>query len=140
VPAVFPVNVTKQLPAEDNVQLLASKDPPVVPRVNVNVTEPVGVFEAVVVSVTVAVTVAVQLVAPNATLQLTLPILVEVLSLPVTVTETEAAGLVLVLCVESPPYVAVTEPVPAAVPVNVTEQLVTPDAVDSMQLLALSEP
>jgi len=103
VPAVVPVNVTEQLPAEDNTQVLALNDPPVVPGVNVKVTEPVGVFEAVVVSVTVAVTVAVQLVAPSAILQLTLPILVEVLSLPVTVTETVAAELVLVLCVESPP-------------------------------------
>ena len=103
MPAVVPVNVTEQLPAEDNTQVLALNDPPVVPGVNVKVTEPVGVFEAVVVSVTVAVTVAVQLVAPSAILQLTLPILVEVLSLPVTVTETVAAELVLVLCVESPP-------------------------------------
>jgi len=103
VPAIVPVNVTEQLPAEDNVQLLAFNDPPVVPRVNVKVTEPVAVLEAVVVSVTVAVTLAVQLVAPNAILQLTLPISVEVLSLPVTVTETVAAEPVLVLCVESPP-------------------------------------
>jgi hypothetical protein len=103
VPAIVPVNVTEQLPAEDNAQLLAFSDPPVVPGVSVKVTEPVGAFEAVVVSVTVAVTVAVQLVAPNAILQLTLPILVEVLSLPVTVTETVAAELVLVLCVVSPP-------------------------------------
>ena len=83
--------------------MLALNDPPVLPGVNVKVTEPVAVFEAVVVSVTVAVTDAVQLVAPNAILQLTLPMLVEVLSLPVTVTETVAAELVLVLCVESPP-------------------------------------
>jgi hypothetical protein len=97
VPAVVPVNVTEQLPAEDNMQLLALNDPPVVPGVNVKVTEPVGVFDAVVVSVTVAVTVAVQLVAPNAILQLTPPMLVDVLSLPVVVTETVAAELVLVL-------------------------------------------
>jgi len=103
VPAAVPVNVTEQLPAEDNTQVLALNDPPVLPGVNVKVTEPVAVFEAVVVSVTVAVTDAVQLVAPNAILQLTLPMLVEVLSLPVTVTETVAAELVLVLCVESPP-------------------------------------
>ena len=103
MPAAVPVNVTEQLPAEDNTQVLTLNDPPVVPGVNVKVTEPVAVFEAVVVSVTVAVTDAMQLVAPNAMLQLTLPILVEVLSLPVTVTETVAAELVLVLCVESPP-------------------------------------
>ena len=103
MPAAVPVNVTEQLPAEDNTQVLPLNDPPVVPGVNVKVTEPVAVFEALVVSVTVAVTDAVQLVAPNAILQLTLPMLVEVLSLPVTVTETVAAELVLVLCVESPP-------------------------------------
>jgi hypothetical protein len=94
---MVPVNVTEQLPAEDSVQLLALNDPPVVPGVNVKVTGPVAVFEAVVVSVTVAATVAVQLVAPNAILQLTLPILVDVLSLPVTVTVMVAAVLVLVL-------------------------------------------
>lgn len=38
--------------------------------------------------------------------------------------------------VESPPYDAATDPVPAAVPVNVTEQL--PET--SVQLGALSEP
>jgi len=97
VPAVVPVNVTEQLPAEDNVQLLVPSEPPVVPSVNVKVTEPVGVFELVVVSVTVAVTVEVQLVAPNPMLHVTPPILVDVLSLPVTVTETVAAELVLVL-------------------------------------------
>lgn len=99
MPAIVPVNVTEQLPWEDNVQLLALREPPVVPGVSVKVTEPVGIFEEVVVSVTVALTVAVQLVAPNAILQLTLPILVDVLSLPEAVTETVAAELVLVSCV-----------------------------------------
>ncbi len=93
----MPVNVTEQLPVEDNVQLLVLSEPPVVPTVNVKVTEPVGVFELVVVSGTVAVTVEVQLVAPNPMLHVTPPILVDVLSLPVTVTETVAAELVLVL-------------------------------------------
>jgi hypothetical protein len=105
-PAAVPVNVTEQLVTPDVVDRLQVGElrlPPVVPAVNVNVTVPVAAFEAVVVSVTVAVTDAMQLVAPNAMLQLTLPILVEVLSLPVTVTETVAAELVLVLCVESPP-------------------------------------
>lgn len=96
VPAAVAVNVTEQLPAEDNTQLLALNEPPVVPGVNVKVTEPVAILEAVVVSMTVTVTVAVQLVAPNAILQLTFPTLMEVLSLPVTVTETVAAELLLV--------------------------------------------
>ncbi len=80
VPPEVPVNVTEQLPADDRMQLLASKEPPVVPAVRVKVTVPLGVFAAVVVSVTVAVTLAVQLVAPSAILQLTAPTLVEVLS------------------------------------------------------------
>ena len=95
VPAVVPVNVTEQVPAEDNVQLLALSEPPV--NVKVNVTVPVGVFEAVAVSVTVAGTVAVQLVAPRATLQLTSPTAVDVSSLPVTVTVTIATELMLPL-------------------------------------------
>ena len=44
--------------------------------------------------------------------------------------------VLLVLWVESPPYDAATDPAPAAVPVNVTEQL--PDT--SVQPEALSEP
>jgi hypothetical protein len=88
------VNVTEQLPAEDNAQLLAFNDPPV-PIVNVKVTEPVGAFEAVVVSVTVAVTVAVQLVAPNAILQLTFPTLVEVLSFATVIVLDVPGGLAL---------------------------------------------
>ena len=74
------MNVTEQLPAADNVQLLVLKEPPVVPDVNVKVTVPVGVFAAAVVSVTVAVTLAVQPVAPRAMLQVTLPTLIDVLS------------------------------------------------------------
>jgi hypothetical protein len=140
VPAVVPVNVTEQVPVDDKVQVLALSEPPVVPDVRVKVTVPPGIFEAVVVSTTVAATLAVQLAPPSAILQLTAPTLVEVLSLPVAVTEIVAAVLVLVLCVESPTYVALTEPVPTAVPVNVTEQLVTPDTVDSVQLLAMREP
>ena len=100
VPAVVPVNVTEQLvtPAVvDKLHVLATSEPPVVPAVNVKVTMPVGALEAVVVSATVAVTDAVQLVAPNAMLQLTLPTLVDVVSLPVTVTVTVAAALVLPL-------------------------------------------
>jgi len=42
--------------------------------------------------------------------------------------------------VESPPYVALTDPEPAAVPVNVTEQLVTPDTVESVQVGELRLP
>ncbi len=79
VPAVEPANVTEQLPAE-RMQLLVLNEPPVVPGVSVKVTEPVGVFEAVVVSVTAAVIVAVQLLAPSAMLQLTFPTLVDVSS------------------------------------------------------------
>jgi len=142
-PADVPVNITEQLVTPDtvdSVQVGELRLPPVVPAVKVNVTVPVGALDTVVVSTTVAVTEAVQLVAPNAMLQLTFPTLVEVLSLPVAVTVIVAAALALVLCVESPPYVAVTEPVPAVVPVNVTEQLVTPDVVDSVQLLTLREP
>src|SRR2546425_645073 len=139
VPAIVPVNLTEQLPAESR-QVLALSEPPVVPALNVKVTVPVGVLVDVVVSVTVAVTGALQLLAPSAMLQLTFPTLVEVLSLLVAVTVTVAAKLVLVLCVESPPYMAVTDPVPTVVPVKVTEQLVTPDTVVRVQLLALREP
>lgn len=46
------------------------------------------------------------------------------------------AEVLLVLCVVSPPYDAATLPVPAAVPVNVTEQL--PDT--NAQLVALNVP
>ena len=83
LPPAVPVNVTEQVPAEDNVQLFALSEPPV--NVKVNVTVPVGEFEAVVVSVTVAVTVAVQLDAPSATLQLTSPTAVDVSSFPAAV-------------------------------------------------------
>jgi hypothetical protein len=71
------VKVTEQLPA-DKVQLLALRLPPV--NVNVKVTVPVGVFDAVVASVTVATTGAVQFTAPTAILQLTAPTLVDVAS------------------------------------------------------------
>ena len=94
------MKVTEQLVTPDVVdklQVLELKLPPVVPGVNVKVTVPVGEFEAVVVSATVAMTDAVQLVAPRAMLQLTLPTLVDVLSLPVAVTVTVAEALVLVL-------------------------------------------
>jgi len=73
------MNITEQVP-EDKLQVFEERLPPVVPAVNVNVTVPVGVFEAVVVSATVAVTDAVQLDALNAISQLTLPTLVDVLS------------------------------------------------------------
>lgn len=95
VPAAVPVKVTEQLP-DDRVQLVALSVPGV-PEDNVKPTLPVGIFEAVVVSVTTAVTVAVQLVALDAILQLTLPTLVDVLSLPVTVTVTLATELMLPL-------------------------------------------
>ncbi len=97
---MVPVKVTEQLVTPDtvdSVQVGEFRLPPVVPALSVNVTVPVGAFEGVVVSATVAVTDAVQLVPPNAMLQLTLPTLVNVLSLPVAVTVTVAAVLVLVL-------------------------------------------
>ena len=102
---MVPVKVTEQLPVESSVQVMESREPPVVPAVNVNVTVPVGVLEAVVVSVTVAVTDVEQLVPPRAMLQPPFPtvMLVEVSSLPVTVTVTAAAELLLPLWVESPP-------------------------------------
>ena len=81
----------------DNVQVVALRLPLVVPAVRVNVTVPVGAFDAVVVSATVATTEAVQLVAPIAMLQLTFGSVVDVLSLPVAVTVTVADGLLLVL-------------------------------------------
>src|SRR5437899_1551659 len=55
-PTVVPVKLTKQLPAGDSAQLLALREPPVVPAVKAKLTLPPGVFEAVVVSMTVEVT------------------------------------------------------------------------------------
>jgi hypothetical protein len=101
MPAVVPVNVTEQLPPF-NVQVGVLNEPPVVPAVRAKVTVPVGTFEGLGVSVTVDVTVVEQLVAPSAIVQLTLDRLVEVLSLPVTVTVTIATELMLPLWVESP--------------------------------------
>jgi nucleoid-associated protein YgaU len=91
VPAATPVKVTVHIP-EDRVQL-ASTVPTAVSD-DVKVTAPVGVLEAVVVSLTVAVHVEVALGRIELGLQATL---VAVLSLPVTVTVTVAAVLVLVL-------------------------------------------
>jgi hypothetical protein len=54
VPGAGPLKVTVQLPA-DNVHVLALNEPPVVPVDGMNVTEPLGVFAGIVVSVTVAV-------------------------------------------------------------------------------------
>jgi len=99
-PAVVPVKVTKQLVTPDvvdNVQVGELRVPPVVPGVNVNVTVPVGAFDAVVVSTTVAVTKEIQKDPPSPMLQETFGTEVEVLSLPVAVTVTVAAELVLVL-------------------------------------------
>jgi hypothetical protein len=99
-PAVVPVNMTEQLvtPAVvDRLQVLADSEPPVVPGVSVNVTIPVGAFEAVVVSTTVAVTEAEQLVPPSAMLQVTFGTDVEVLSFAVADTVIVALALVLPL-------------------------------------------
>jgi hypothetical protein len=81
----------------DKVQVVELRLPPVVPAVSVNVTVPVGAFDAVVVSTTVAVTKEIQKDPPNAMLQETFGTEVEVLSLPVAVTVTVAAALLLVL-------------------------------------------
>jgi hypothetical protein len=100
------VKVTEQLVTPvvvDNVQVVELREPPVLPEVRVNVTVPVGALVAAVVSATVATTLAEQLLPPNAMAQLTAPIDVEVLSLPVAVTLTLAAELALALWVASPP-------------------------------------
>jgi len=99
-PTVVPVKVTRQLPAEDSAQLLALREPPVVPAVKAKLTLPPGVFEAVVVSMTVEVTLAVQLVAPRTMLQVTAPTLVDELS---TATAMVLDVPELVLSFESPP-------------------------------------
>jgi hypothetical protein len=138
-PADVPVNITEQVP-DESIQVVPLNEPPVEPAVNVKVTVPVGVFAGVVVSATVATTLAVQLVPPSAIVQLTLGTDVEVLSLPVAETVIVAAELVLVLWVASPPYAATSEPEPAAVPVNVTEHLVTPAVVDKIQVGELKLP
>ena len=103
---------------------------------------PVGALELVVVSATVTMTLVEQLDPPNAMLQPTegCGSEVDVLSLPAAVTVMDAEGLVLALWVESPPYAAVMEPDPAAVPVKMTEQLVTPATVDRLQVLELRLP
>jgi hypothetical protein len=93
-----PVNVTEQLvtpDAVDSVQLLALREPPVVPTVKAKLTLPPGALEAVVVSMTVAVTLVVQLLAPSAMLQLTLPTPVEVLSFATVMTLDVPGGLAL---------------------------------------------
>jgi hypothetical protein len=134
-----PVKVTEQLVTPVVVERLhdvADKLPPVVPAVSVKVTAPVGAFVAVVVSTTVALTEAVQLDPPSEIVQLTLGTLVEVLSLDVEDTVTVAAVLVLALWVASPPYEAAIDPEPAAVPVNVTEQV----PAERLQVVALKEP
>ncbi len=99
MPAVVPVKVTKQLPDGSNVHVTELREPPVVPAVKVKLTMPVGVFNGVVVSVTVTVPAVVQLVPPRAMLQppFATVMLVDVSSLPVTVTVMAAAELVLPL-------------------------------------------
>ena len=98
VPAVVPVKVTEQLvtpEAVDSVQLLALREPPVVPAVKAKLTVPPGAFAAVVASITVAVRLAVQLVAPRPTLQLRLPTLVEVVSFATVMVLDAPGGLAL---------------------------------------------
>lgn len=53
--AVAPWKVTEQVPVADKLHVVALSDPPVVPAESVKVTVPVGMLEAVAVSVTVAV-------------------------------------------------------------------------------------
>jgi hypothetical protein len=82
-PALVPVKISPQLVTPDtvpNVQDVKSKLPPVVPGVTVNVTVPVGAFDAVVVSTTCVWTLTVQLLPPRGIMQLTLNTVVEVLS------------------------------------------------------------
>jgi hypothetical protein len=89
------VKVTEQLLADDSIQLLVLREPPVVPAIRAKLTLPPGILEATVVSVTVAVTVAVQLATPEAILQLTGPRLVDVVSFATVIVFD--AGLVLPL-------------------------------------------
>jgi hypothetical protein len=105
VPAIAPVNVTLQVPAV-RMQLPELKDPPVVPAMKVKVTVPPGTFDIAVVSVTITVTAALQLFAPDCIVQLTLPTLVNVLSL--------IDGTTTVTVVEAPDNVA-----PAGLPPTV---------------------
>jgi hypothetical protein len=99
-PALVPVKVTEHVPADDKLQLLALREPPVAPTVKTKFTLPPGILEAVVVSVTVAVTVATQFGVPNAILQATGPTLVDVLSLATAILLDVPE---LVLSFESPP-------------------------------------
>src|SRR5437588_760994 len=136
-PAVVPVKVTEQLVTPDVVDKLQVgelREPHVVPAVSVNVTIPAGALEAVVVSATVAVTEAIQLVPPNAILQLTFPTLVDVLSFDETVTVTVAAELLFVFSAASETYTLSLHDALPILPVKVTEQLVTPDVVDKLQV------
>ena len=130
VPATTAVNVTEHVP-DVNVQLA-----PTVPTAvldEVKLTLPPGTLCAFVVSATATAHVE---VAPGLIMLGLHVTLVEVLSFADFVTVTVAAELVLVLCVPSPPYAAVTEPVPAVTPVNVTKQL--PD--DRVHVVALNAP
>ena len=92
--------MTEQVPADDKLQLLALREPPVAPSVKTKFTLPPGMLEAVIVSVTVAVTVATQSGVPSAILQVTGPTLVDVLSFA-TVIVLDVPELV--LSFESPP-------------------------------------
>ena len=86
VPPVVPVNVTEQVPAEDNVQLLALSEPPV--NVKVNVTVPVGVLVVpAAVSVTVAVHDVAWLIAMVVGLQATVVVVVRLLTVTVVLPE-----------------------------------------------------
>src|SRR5438874_1180353 len=99
-PAVVPVKVTEQLRSEERrvgQEGGELREPHVEQADSVNVTEPAGALEAVVVSATVAVTESIQLGPTSAMLQLPFPTPVEVLSVDEAVTVTVAAELLLVL-------------------------------------------
>ncbi len=108
------MKVTEQLP-DTRAHVVELKEP--AGPVSVNVTVPVGV---VTVPGEVSVTVAVHEEAWFTTTGLVQTTAVEVLRL---FTVTLDAALVLVACVESPPYAPVIRAVPVAVAVKVTEQL-----------------
>ena len=117
-PGATPVKAIEQLPVRSKVQLAATV--PTVVSEDEKLTLPVGVFEAVVVSVRVAVQVEVPPMPILAGEQTTV---VEVLSRVGTVTVTAVEVPELPLCDESPAYVPVTVAEPAATPVKRTEQL-----------------
>src|SRR5439155_526538 len=142
-PAVVPVKVTEQLVTPDVVDKLQVgelREPPVVPAVSVNITEaPTSLVQSGG-HAAGGLTQEIQQVPPNDKLQLTFPTLMDVLSFNETVTVTFAVELIPLMSVLSPYTTLFRSPEPAVVPVKVTEQLVTPDVVDKLQVGELREP